>query len=646
MCGIAGYFAADGLDPEEGRAMLERMVVALDHRGPDDRGTFVSTRCGLASTRLAIVDIAGGHMPIGADEGRVMAVVNGEIYDHAETRARLEAQGRRFATRSDSEVVPQLYAAEGPDVARKLAGMFAFALWDAREERLILARDRFGMKPLYWARTAGGVVVFASEVKAILASGRVEKRLDMRALLDVMTAGYPMPPRSMVAGVEALPPATSMTLSRSGVQAPTPYWKMPYPGASETRLDGASETRLATKPQVEAAIEAARTAMDRVVREHLVADVEVGSYLSGGLDSVSVAARAAALGSQKLRTYSIVFPGPETGFDESRHSQLAAAAIGSRHREVPLEGIEERDYVGTIRAMEAPQIHTVAFCLYRLARAVREDGLKVVLSGEGADETFAGYGVFRMGKLRRLPIGRWMGARRLIARLALKNRQPHLSSSLARWWDAEPAVVARYGMVPPWIEQWWLLADAALPLIGREVTEAVMPDVPDVAPGRLASPLHRELAFEQRTRLDGWVLPLGDRVSMAHGLEVRVPFLDHRLAELTAGVPTRWLVRGLREKWLLRAAMSGRIPEALRTRKKRAFIAPVGSWLFGEKRPAFVDERLERAGKSGLFVPDRIAALRAVIARGTRDFEHLQAAWGLNVALGTQVLMDELGLSL
>lgn len=636
MCGIAGYFAAEGLDPVEGRAILERMIGALDHRGPDDRGTFVAPRCGLASTRLAIVDLAGGHMPIATEDGAVTAVVNGEIYDHAAIRARLEGEGRRFLTRSDSEVVPQLYAAHGPEVAAQLSGMFAFALWDARAERLILARDRFGMKPLYRARTPSGVVVFASELKAILASGLVERRLDRRALLDVMTVGYPMPPRSMVEGVEALPPASWTMLSRAGEQGPTTYWQMPYPRADARAV--------ATRPQVEEAIAATRDAIDRVVREHLVADVEVGSYLSGGIDSVSVAARAAALGDRKLRTYSIVFPGPDAGFDESVHSRQAAEAMGSIHREVPLEGISEADYVGTIRAMEAPQIHTVAFCLYALARAVRADGLKVVLSGEGADETFAGYGVFRLGKLRRSPIGRWVGLRGLIARLALKNRQPHLSRSLARWWRSEPAVEARYGVLPPWIEQWWLLADAALPLLGEEVRQEVLPDAP-IDPRGIASVLHRELAFEQRTRLDGWVLPLGDRVSMAHGLEVRVPFLDHRLAELTAGVPERWLVKGLREKWLLRAAMSGRIPEALRTRKKRAFVAPVGSWLFGEKRPAFVDERLAAAGRTGLFDAGRLAALRAVIGRGTRDFEHLQAAWGLNLALGTQVLLDELGLS-
>jgi asparagine synthase (glutamine-hydrolysing) len=638
MCGIAGYFAADGLDPAEGRALVERMVKALDHRGPDDRGVFVTPECGLGSTRLAIVDVAGGHMPIGADGGRVMAVVNGEIYDHAEHRARLERGGHRFATRSDSEVVPQLYTAAGPELAAQLAGMFAFALWDTQQRRLLLARDRFGIKPLYLARVPG-LVLFASEVKALLASGRVARRLDRRALYDVMTAGYPMPPRSMVEGVESLPPATWLTLSAREQVGPVTYWRMPYDDTS------ADTTAVARKPEWEAGLAEVRDRFDSVVREHLVADVEVGSYLSGGLDSVSVAARAAALGSRTLRTYSLVFPGPDRMFDESVHSQLAARSIGSNHREVPLEGLGEEDYVGTIRAMEAPQIHTVAFCLYRLAKAVRGDGLKVVLSGEGADETFAGYGVFRMGKLRRSILGRWLGARRAMVRLALRNKQPHLASSLARWWVDEPAVGVRYGLVPPWIEQWWLLADAALPLLSREASVELLPErVAEV--NMLRSPLHRELAFEQRTRLEGWVLPLGDRVSMANGLEVRVPFLDHRLAELTAKAPERWLLRGLREKYLLRAAMAGRIPEPLRMRKKRAFIAPVSTWLFGQHRPAFVDARLDRVVKSGLIDGQQLARLRAVVARGQSDFANLQAAWGLNVALGTEVLMSELGLSM
>ena len=237
-------------------------------------------------------------------------------------------------------------------------------------------------------------MLFASEVKALLASGRIERKIDPRALLDVLSAGYPMPPRSMVEGVRALPPATQMTLTKSQTST-TQYWRMPY------ALQG--ERGIARRRSYDDAVEEVRQTFDDVVKAHLMADVEVGSYLSGGLDSVSVAARAKALGSGALRTYSLVFPGPEKGFDESEHSRIAAEAIGSRHREVPLEGITEADYVGTIRAMEAPQVHTVAFCLYRLARAVKEDGLKVVLSGEGADETFAGYGVFRLSKLRRTP---------------------------------------------------------------------------------------------------------------------------------------------------------------------------------------------------------------------------------------------------
>ena len=449
-------------------------------------------------------------MPITADEGRVVAVVNGEIYDHKETRQRLEKAGRRFATYSDSEVVPQLYAESGPDIAPHLSGMFAFAVWDRREERLVLGRDRFGMKPLYLAQK-DGLWMFASEVKALLATGKIERKIDQRALLDVLTAGYPMPPRSIVEGVRALPPAMQMTLTKSQTST-TQYWHMPYGRRGETGL--------AKRTRYDDAVEEVRQTFDDVVKAHLMADVEVGSYLSGGLDSVSVAARAKALGSGQLRTYSLVFPGPEKGFDESEHSRIAAAAIGSRHQEVPLEGITEADYVGTIRAMESPQVHTVAFCLYRLARAVKEDGLKVVLSGEGADETFAGYGVFRLSKLRRTPIGQWMGLRRLATRYALKNRQPELSRSLDRWWGHEKALEKRYGVVPPWVEQWWLLGDAATPLLGRSLE---MPEsVPGLDLATITDPLQRELAFEQRTRLDGWVLPLGDRLSMAHGIEVFV----------------------------------------------------------------------------------------------------------------------------
>lgn len=654
MCGIAGYYAPEGLAPEEGAALVQRMLEALAHRGPDGRGQFIDPYAGLGSTRLAIIDVAGGRMPIENEDGRLVAVLNGELYDYREHRQRLLAAGHRLTNSSDSEILPHLYEDHGPEMVARLTGMFAFAIFDQAARRLLLARDRMGIKPLHYAYSEDRrLFLFASEAKALLASGRVPRRLDPAALRDVSSTGYPMPPRTMFHGVSALPPAHWLMLEpeRFRELAPRRYFQPPYAGWTPP----AGERAVVPVSSLSERREELRGLFDQVVKDHLIADVEVGSYLSGGLDSVSVAARAAALSSSKLHTFAMTFPGKDRGFDESEYSSLAAQAIGSSHREVPQEAISEADYVGTIRAMEAPQVHTVAFCLYRLSRAVREAGLKVVLSGEGSDETFAGYGVFKLSQIRRSWVGRSMFLRKLAVAVALKRRQPELARRIGQWWKSEPELLARYGLVPPWVEQWWLLSDAVRGALRPEV-RAGLPEGIDRLPERpphfdasaLTLPLQRDLAFEQASRLDGWVLALGDRLSMAHSVEVRVPFLDHRLVELSARTPPELLLRRSQEKLLLREAMRDRIPERLRLRQKRAFIAPIVSWLFGPAVPAYVRERLSPSAlaRSGLFDPAAIERAFAVLARGKRDFQMLEASWALNLALGLETLVDELKLGM
>jgi asparagine synthase (glutamine-hydrolysing) len=644
MCGVAGYFAPRGLDPEAGRLALERMAAALHHRGPDDRGIFVDPRCGLASTRLSILDVQGGHMPMLSADGRIALSYNGEIYDHRARRTELEAAGRVFRTRSDTEVVLASYEAYGADFLAKLSGMFAFALFDGRRGSLLLARDRFGMKPLFLARSEAQMVVFASEAKAIFASGFVAARLDPVGLRDVFSAGYPCPPRSVFSGVEQLPPASSLFLEADGSERRARYWTMPYP-----ELGGRKKSRA-----LQSAAADLRGLFDDVVRDHLVADVAVGSYLSGGLDSTAVAARAAQLlAPSRLHTYAMCFGGADRRYDESEYSTLAAEQIHSEHRQLELTGIGADDYRGTIRAMEAPQVHTVGFCLYRLSRLVRDSGQKVVLSGEGSDELFAGYSVFRLSKLRRWTGGWLLPLRAWLMRRVLGRRQPAIAREMAGWWRAEQGLATRLGLVPPWVEQWWLLATAIRTMLRPEAARilAAEPPLPELAPEPrelAADPLHRELLFEQRTRLDGWVLPLGDRLTMAHSVEGRVPFLDPRIAELTARVPPSFLLRRGTEKRLLREAMANALPPALVQRKKRAFVAPISRWLFGAEPPEFVREGLSPAalGATGLFEPDAVGKALARVQGGGRDLETLRAAWALNVVLGTVTLAREFGAAL
>ena len=642
MCGIAGYFTASPARVEDGRDLVARMLAALHHRGPDARDMRIDPHCGLGCTRLAIIDVEHGHMPITNEDERIVCVMNGELYNFRDVRQRLRARGHRLVNEGDSEIIPHLYEEASVGLAERLTGMFAFAVWDRSLRRLLLARDRFGIKPLFVTH-ARGFVLFASEVKALLATGLVEARIDRRALWDLGTAGYPMPPRTMFAGIHALPPASWQTFTEAGSDGPTSYFRVPYPRRTD-RGDGPDRMSVAH------AVDRVRALFDEVVADHLVADVPVGSFVSGGLDSVSVAARATALGQAPLSTFAMTFSETDRSFDESGFASTAAQAIGSRHLPVPQVAIDEADYRGAIRAMEAPQMSTIPVCMYRLGRAVRQAGLKVVLSGEGADETFAGYATFRERKASRT-----LYRHADVEASRRKTLDADLHRALEPWWQAEAQIEARYGLVPPSGEEWCLLADTwravldpALAPWPASLADQLPACPPDLRCADLRDPLHRDLLFEQRTRLDGWVLALGDRLSMAHSVEVRVPFLDHRVVELTARVPSNFLLSGFCEKFLLREAMAGRIPDTIRHRRKRGFDAPVGAWLFGSPRPAFVDAALapDALRRGGVFHPDRIQHVAEWLSDRAPAFRRRTAARALNLALGLQIFTEEFGASL
>ncbi len=648
MCGLAGYFSAQGFAKEQGRALLERMMQALHHRGPDAQGLWLDEHCGLASTRLTIMDLSQGDMPLlSADEQQVL-VYNGEIYNHPQLRESLQKDGHALRTRTDTEVILPLYQKYQAELPNYLEGMFAFAHWDKKQKRLLLARDRFGMKPLYYVHLPEkGLTLFASEVKALLATGIVPKKIAVEALREVFSAGYPMPPRTMFAGIYQLPPGGRWQLDTEGQNQQDKYFVPSYP-----------QRALNNPPSRQEAAEKFRELFDQAVKRHLLADVEVGSYLSGGIDSVSVAARAGALLPTELQTFSMVFSGQDRAYDESMYSDLAARDIGSKHHQVELSSLSYEDYLGTIRAMEAPQVHNVAFCLFQLSRAVRDSGLKVVLSGEGADEVLAGYRSFRVARLRRVMDGWLKGARTGLVKLILKRKMPELSQAVPRWWGLEKSVKDRFGIVPPWVEQWWLLGEACgqmLGPVGKELLGSpkalgLLPERagPTEASGRPYYALHRDLVFEQQTRLDGWVLALGDRLSMAHSVELRVPFLDVPLTNYVSQLPPNYLLHRFTEKKLLREAMQTQLSEGLRQRKKRAFVAPIISWLFGEQQPDYVRRALdsERLRKEGLFDPQGVVQALEVIKGGDKGVKEMAASFTLNLVLGTSVFKEAFDLEI
>jgi asparagine synthase (glutamine-hydrolysing) len=635
MCGIAGFLASAPLAKEDGHALLTTMLHALRHRGPDERGTYVSAHCGLACARLAIVDIANGHMPVSAEDGRTVAVMNGEIYNYKILRARLSAAGHRLSTDGDSEVLPHLYEEYGADVPQALTGMFAFAIWDARARRLLLGRDRFGIKPLLTAKLPG-LLLFASEAKALLATGKVDRTIDPRALIDLGTAGYPMPPRTMFRDIRSISPATIHTLGVDGSESASVYFRVPYPGACDAATPDAGASMSEAAPRV-------ASTFDEVVREHMMGDVGVGGYLSGGIDSTSVAMTMCRVAGPPIQTFAMTFDDPL--FDESRYSDMAASAMGADHVKVFQGPISDDDYRGTIRAMEAPQLSTVPFCAYRLARAVRRAGLKVVLSGEGADEIFAGYNSFRQSKVRR--------ENRQGPEAMLGQRDGGVLRLFDRWFQLEAEVKARYGLMPPAGEKWWSLAGAWHDVLDPDVLAAVgdggcpidrLPErPPHLECERLQHVLHKELVFEQRTRLEAWVLAISDRAAMAHSVEVRVPFLDHRLVALTAAVPPAFLLHGFVEKHLLRESMRGRIPEPIRVRTKRGFGAPVEEWLFGANPPDYVREALTAASlhTTGICLPQAVDRLRSRLAERPSPVERASACAALHLVVGVQVFAAE-----
>jgi asparagine synthase (glutamine-hydrolysing) len=572
MCGIYGVVAyRDGtLDA----AMLARMASELVHRGPDGDGLAVRDGAALGCRRLAIIDVEGGAQPLSDEGGGVLVVCNGEIYNHNALREDLERRGHTFRTRSDAEVIPHLYEERGVDFVDALDGMFGLALWDARTGRLVLARDRMGEKPLYYAVTRTALV-FASEPKAILATGLVDRVADGEAIAGYLRTGYVATPRSAFAAIRKLVPGTRLVLDADIARVES-FWDVaPHLSGPPVALD------LAT------AATAVRSALERAVEAALESDVPVGVFLSGGLDSTSVAAIARArLGS--LDTFTLGFDVPS--FDEREYAALAARTLGTRPHvlmvtpDLFLEGL--RELVTVIDEPLADQSLVPTYLLARHARA----WVKVVLVGEGSDELFAGYPTYVGGlwaaRYRRLP----GGLRRGLAAVAPCLGSPHGNTTL------------RY-LLRRFLE----MADAPTATRHRAWTGCMSPqglDALSVPGGPLvgtieppARPARSELDTLLGLDLTGYLrddlLTNLDRATMAASIEGRAPFLNHHLVELACRLAPELKLRGVVGKRVLRRAVADLVPAAIRRRVKRGLSVPLATWLAGPLLP-FARETLAR----------------------------------------------------
>ena len=551
MCGIHGVFYFDSQRPVE-ESVLVRMRKIAEHRGPDDHGTFHSRNVGLAANRLSVVDIPGGHQPMSNDDGSVWLVFNGEIYNFGELRAELLQAGRSFRTRSDTETLLRAWEEYGEECVHRLRGMFAFMIWDARRQILFGARDRIGIKPFYYYADRK-TFAFASEIKSLLQVPDVPHEMDRLALADYLRHGYVFTPNTLFRSIQKLPPAHTITVQQSGISIRR-YWDVPVDTATTM-----------TERQ---ALEGFNGLLSEAVRSHLVSDVPVGVFLSGGIDSSSVVAMAAKITGQRLTTFSIGYDSSES---ELKYARVVAKHCATEHHEVLLTPSDFRDVLPQIVwHMDEPVADAPSIALFYLAKLAREK-VKVVLSGEGSDEILGGYPTYNrmlaLDRINRLPLMRLAG------------------QAFKRW--APPGKLRKNGSM------------LGLPLESRYRTAVVfsvdevarlMPDHKSIDDPygslgeihdrcRSLAPLERMSYVDLSSWLPNDLLLKADRMSMAHSLELRVPFLDHKLVEFAARLPADYKIRRGINKYLLKEVMTPLLPPLIRRRRKQGFPLPTKSWL-------------------------------------------------------------------
>lgn len=615
MCGIAGVVALrDGaLGPST--EQLERMAAALRHRGPDELGVYRDARAGLAHARLSIIDLSTGQQPLANEDETLWVVFNGEIFNYLELRDELERLGHVFRTRSDTEVIVHAYESWGEDAFARFNGQWAVALWDHRAQRLVLSRDRLGVRPLYLCEH-GGRLLFASEVRAIFAAEPALPRgLDPIGLEETFTFWSVVPPQSVFRGISELEPGHTRVYERGRVHDRA-FWTPRFP------------TERAAPASLEEAAEAVREALREATRLRMTrADVPVGSYLSGGLDSSLVAALGREARGDKLCTFSLRFADAE--YDEARYQQAMARHLESDHREVC---VTRRDiaeiFPEVVEHAERPILRTAPAPLLLLSRLVRDSGIKVVLTGEGADEVFAGYDLFREAKIRRF----WARQPKSTLRPRLLERlYPYLSRSPV----AQRAIAQQFfgrnleGWQRPGFshEPRWHTTSALKRLFSPELKAAlagqdVVGRLLGSAPEELVRwpPLAQDQYLEMRTLLSGYLLSSqGDRMLMASSVEGRFPFLDLHVVELANALPPAYKLKGLDEKHVLKRASQGIVPAEILDRNKQPFRAPDASCFVGSDAPDWVAEvmRPQAIAEAGVFDPTAVEQLwRKCQARG------------------------------
>ncbi len=615
MCGIAGLVSADA-----SRDQLVRASRLLRHRGPDDAGLHVGAGVALAARRLSIIDIAGGRQPLSNEDGSVWVAFNGEIVNAPELRRALESAGHTFRTESDTEAIVHAYEEWGDDAVARLRGMFAFGLWDEKRRRLLLARDRFGVKPLYYAQQSDRFA-FASELEALLTLlPGLPRRANHVALWRLFELGYIPSPLTPVEGIVQLPAAHTLLLEAGEVTLRR-YWQLHFPTRQQYRSISAAEANDQFARQLQETIAAWR-----------LSDVPVGSLLSGGVDSASLAALLTEQSGSAIHTFSIGFAA--ASHDERAEARATARYLGSRHHELIFEEDDFDKLPRVVRRLQRPQCSATSVALYVLYQACQEAGFKVIMIGEGADELLGGYHWFDGDRrlrpllwaprllrnlLARLPLPVSAGGRRVLAR---GSAVP--AARYALWQETgqpgQRRSLLQVGGAPPIHRQW-----------GDEYREALQ--------GR--HPLNQFIYLDSQTRMVDFINFEVDRMSMAHSVEARPPFLDHKLWEFCAGLPPSLKLTAGGNKLLLRNAMAGHLPQAVRARQKRGLATPHADWWRRDRLPAWAEEALHPVSLSqtDIFHTPTVNRLRQEHQRGVADHSRL-----LMGVLTTQIWYELMGI--
>jgi len=599
MCGIAGYVHRDRSRPADAGLLL-RMAETLRHRGPDDDGYLCEGPVGLAMRRLQVLDLEGGAQPLYNEDRTVAVVFNGEIYNYRELRQELEARGHTFRTRSDTEVIVHQYEEDGVDCLQRFNGMFALALWDATRRRLLLARDRMGIKPLHWM-DGNTSLVFASELKALLPHPDAAAELDPVGLSRYLTHEYLPAPHTILRGMYKLPPGHRLLLDDSGIRVER-WWRIRFTGTN-------------VPSRREEALQELESRLENAVRRRLVSDVPLGAFLSGGVDSSTVVALMQRHSARPVQTFSIGFH--ESSYDESPHARQAARHLGTEHHEKIFHGHEMLDLLPQVADFLDEPLGDASILPTFLLSGFTRQSVTVALSGDGGDELFAGYPTYRAHRAahwyRRLPaLVRRAIVEPLVRALPVSDRYLSLDFAASRF-------VAAATLPPLERHVTWMGS-----LVGDDKRRLLSPDLRRELEGDnefssarqvwdecdTDDSLARLLHLDMRTYLQDDILTKVDRAGMAHSLEVRIPLLDHTVVEFAAALPSEWKLHGSQSKVLFKQLAARRLPPSIVQRPKRGFAIPVASWLRGPLRQMATDLLApERIRRQGLFDPTGVQTL-------------------------------------